>query len=193
MRDRFMAGLRLLRLNVLLAVSLAGCVGIFAAAASARYQANSVVPVFCTADQIPENTQLSVRLRWGVSNSGQMAGFLAAQKMTWTVYASDGTTVLATSAPTNPEYGDTTSWSAPAQEVGTITTKTGAVKKQKFTYSDYQQATGVTVGLGETVIVAYELSANAPTDDGFGWKFLEPGTISSGSSCTVTGVTPPTP
>jgi hypothetical protein len=54
------------------------------------------------------------------------------------------------------------------QEVGTITTKTGAVQKQKFTYSDYRQSTGVIVGLNQTVIVAYDLSANAPTDDGFG-------------------------
>ena len=73
----------------------------------------------------------------------------------------------------------------------TITTKTGAVKKQKFVYSDYQQATGVTVGLDETVIIAFDLSANAATDDGFGYKNLEPGTISSGSSCSVEGVAPP--
>ena len=69
-----------------------------------------------------------------------------------------------------------------------ITTKTGAVKRQKFTYSDYRQATGVTVGLNQTVIVAYELSANAPTDDVLGLKFLEPGVIASGNSCSVTGV-----
>lgn len=123
-----------------------------------------------------------------MSNSGQLSNFLAAQKLTWTIFASDGTTVLATSAPPNPEYGDTTSWSPAGQEEGMITTKTGAVKRQKFTYSDYRQATGVTVGLNQTVIVAYELSANAPTDDGFGWKFLEPGVISSGSTCRVTGV-----
>jgi hypothetical protein len=190
MRHRFIAGSRLLRHMVLVGVSAAICVGIFAAAASARYQANSVVPVFCSNDTIPAGTELNVRLRWAVSNRGQMDAFLAAQKMTWTVSASDGTTVLASSAPTNPEYGDTTSWSAPAQTVGTITDKNGVVKKQKFTYSDWQQATGVTVGLGETVIVAYELSANAPTDDGFGWKFLEPGVLASGNTCTVTGVTP---
>ena len=133
------------------------------------------MPVFCTSDTIPANTQLTLRLRWGVSNLGQLNGFLGAQKLTWTVYAADGTTVLATSAPPNPEFGDTTSWSAAGQEEAMITTKNGTVKKQKFTYSDYRQATGVTVGLNQTVIVAYELSANAPTDDGFGWKFLEPG------------------
>ena len=77
---------------------------------------------------------------------------------------------------------------ASGSRVGTITDKNGVVKKQKFTYSDYRQATGVTVGLNQTVIVAYELSANAPTDDGFGWKFLAPGVISSGNSCRVTGV-----
>lgn len=164
------------------------CLGIFAAAAPARFQADSVVPVFCTSDTIPANTQLTVRLRWAVSNSGQMSAFLKAQKMTWTVYAADGTTVLATSAPPSPEFGDTSSWSPTGQEIGTITDKNGVVKKQKFSYSDYRQATGVVVGLNQTVIVAYELSANAPTDDGFGWKFLEPGVIASGSSCTVTGV-----
>jgi hypothetical protein len=115
-------------------------------------------------------------------------GFLKAQKMTWTVFAADGTTVLASSATTSPEFGDTSSWSPAGQEVGTITTKTGAVQKQKFTYSDYRQSTGVIVGLNQTVIVAYDLSANAPTDDGFGWKFLEPGTIWAGNTCRVTGV-----
>ena len=188
MRHRFRAGSSLLRLKVLVAVSLAVSVGVFAAAASARFQANSVVPVFCTSDTIPANTELSLRLRWAVSNKGQLDRFLSAQKLTWTVYASDGTTVLRSSAPTNPEFGDTTSWSAAGQMEGTITTKTGAVQKQKFTYSDYQQATGYTVGLNETVIVAYELSANAPTDDGFGYKFLAAGVIASGNTCSVTGV-----
>jgi hypothetical protein len=193
MRNRFVTGSRLLRFALVVAVAAALFASVFGSAALARFQANSVVPVFCTSDTIPANTELSVRLRWAVSNKGQMDRFLVAQKMTWTVYASDGTTVLASSAPTNPEYGDTTSWSAQGQTEGTITDKWGAVKKQKFVYSDYQQATSVTVGLNETVIVAYELSANAPTDDGFGWKFLEPGVIASGSSCMVTGVTPPTP
>jgi len=164
------------------------CLGIFTAAAPARFQADSVVPVFCTSDTIPANTQLSVRLRWGVSNYGQMSQFLKAQKMTWTVYAADGTTALATSAAPSPEFGDIRSWTDAGEEVGTITDKNGVVKKQKFTYSDYRQATGVTVGLNQTVIVAYELSANGPTDDGFGWKFLDPGVISSGNSCRVTGV-----
>jgi len=164
------------------------CLGVFAAAAPARFQADSVVPVFCTSDTIPANTQLSVRLRWGVSNNGQMSGFLKAQKMTWTVYAADGTTVLATSAAPSPEFGDIRSWSPAGQDEALITDRNGVTKKQKFTYSDYRQATGVTVGLNQTVIVAYELSANAPTDDGFGWKFLAPGVISSGSSCRVTGV-----
>lgn len=191
MRHRVMAGSRLLRFTVLTSSVALMCVGLFATAAAARFQPNSVVPVFCTNDTIPAGTQLSLRLRWAVSNRGQMEGFLDAQKMTWTVYASDGATVLASSAPPSPEFGDRTSWSAPGETIGTITDKNGQTKKQKFVYSDWQQATGVTVGLGETVVVAYELSANAPTDDGFGWKFLEPGVISSGSSCTVTGVTPP--
>ena len=197
MRHRYMAGSRPLRLMVLVAVSAAMCIGIFAAAASARYQANSVVPVFCTSDTIPANTELSVRLRWGVSNKGQLDGFLAAQKMTWAVYASDRTTLLASSVPTSPEFGDTSSWSPYGEMTADITTKTGVVKRQKFTYSDYQQATGVTVGLGQTVVIVYELSANAPTDDGFGWKFTAPGVLSSTTvsstnpaACTVTGVTP---
>ena len=176
------------RRAALASVAAIVCLGVFAAAAPARFQADSVVPVFCTSDTIPANTQLTVRLRWAVSNNGQMSGFLQAQKMTWTVYAADGTTVLASSAAPSPEFGDTSSWSPTGQETGTITDKNGVVKKQKFTYSDYRQATGVTVGLNQTVIVAYELSANAPTDDGFGWKFLEPGVIASGSSCRVTGV-----
>jgi hypothetical protein len=190
MRQILMAGSRLLRLTVLSCSMALVCVGLFATAAAARFQPDSVVPVFCTSDTIPANTQLNLRLRWAVSNRGQMDGFLDAQKMTWTVYASDGTTVLASSAPPSPEFGDRTSWSAIGETVGTITDKNGQTKKQKFVFSDYRQATGVTVGLDQTVIVAFELSANAPTDDGFGWKFLEPGVISSGSSCTVTGVTP---
>ena len=188
MRHRLRARPRLARRAALALIAAIVCLGIFAAAAPAKFQADSVVPVFCTSDTIPANTQLTVRLRWGVSNSGQMSGFLRAQKMTWTVYAADGTTVLASSAAPSPEFGDTSSWSPAGQEVGTITDKNGVVKKQKFTYSDYWQATGVTVGLNQTVIVAYELSANAPTDDGFGWKFLAPGVISSGNSCRVTGV-----
>jgi hypothetical protein len=194
MRYRVPAGRRSLRLKRgLVLVSAVLCFGVVAAAATAGFRANSVVPVFCTSDTIPANTELSVRLRWGVSNNGQMNGqngFLQVQKMTWTVFAADGTTVLASSAPTSPEFGDIRSWSPSAEEVGTITTKTGAVKKQKFTYSDYQQQTGVIVGLNQTVVIAYELSANAPTDDGFGWKFLDPGVISSGNTCRVTGVTP---
>ena len=190
MRHRVMAGSRLLRLTVLTCSIALVCVGLFATVAAAQHQANSVVPVFCTNDTIPANTELSLRLRWAVSNRGQMEGFLDAQKMTWTVYASDGTTVLGSSAPPSPEFGDRTSWSATGETVGTITDKNGQTKKQKFVFSDYRQATGVTVGLNQTVIVAFELSANAPTDDGFGWKFLEPGVLSSGSSCRVTGVTP---
>ena len=189
-----MAGSRL-RLMALIAVAAAMGIGIFATAASAAFRANSVVPVFCSNDTIPANTELSVRLRWGVSNKGQLDGFMAAQKLTWAIYTSDGSTLLASSAPTSPEYGDTTSWSAYGQEVGTITTKTGAVQKQKFTYSDYLQATGYTVALGETVILTYELSANAPTDDGFGWKFTAAGVLASTTvsstnpaACRVTGV-----
>jgi hypothetical protein len=188
MRHTRHAGPRSTRPVVLIVLSATLLVGIFATTASAKFQPDSVVPVFCTSDTIPANTQLTLRLRWAVSNIGQMNGFLAAQKLTWTIYAADGATILATSAPPSPEFGDTTSWSPLGQEEGTITTKTGAVKKQKFTFSDYRQATGVTVGLNQTVIVAYELSANAPTDDGFGWKFLEPGVITSGTSCRVTGV-----
>jgi hypothetical protein len=47
-----------------------------------------------------------------------------------------------------------------------------------------------------TVIVVYELSANAPTDDGFGGKFLAPGVLSSTTltsspaACRVTGFVP---
>ena len=174
--------------GAIIALALMAGFAVFGTAAEARFQPNSVVPVFCSSDTIPGGTTLSVRLRWAVSNRGQMDGFLSAQKMTWTVYAADGQTALASSAPTSPEFGDRTSWSPVGETVGTITDKNGVVKKQKFVFSDYLQSTGVTVGVDETVIVAYDLSANAPTDDGFGWKFLAPGTISSGDSCTVTGV-----
>ena len=74
------------------------------------------------------------------------------------------------------------------QALSSATPARGRKRVKRSTYSDYRQATGVTVGLNQTVIVAYELSANAPTDDGFGWKFLAPGVITSGNSCRVTGV-----
>jgi hypothetical protein len=61
------------------------------------------------------------------------------------VYTADGATLLGQSAPTNPEFGDTSSWSAAGQTVGTVTNKAGDTKTQKFVYSDYQQTTGVTV------------------------------------------------
>jgi len=195
-----MTGSRLFRFVIASCVLVGVCVGLLASVASARDQLNSVVPLFCSNDRIPANTELSVRIRWAVSNKGQLSGFLSAQKLSWAVYTADGATLLAHSAPTNPEFGDTGSWSAPGQTVGSVTNKAGDTKTQKFTYSDYQQATGVTVGDGVTVIVVYELSANAPTDDGFGWKFLAPGvltsttlTSSNPAACRVTGFIPQTP
>ena len=55
-------------------------------------------------------------------------------------------------------------------------------------YTDYLSATGVVVGLNQSVTVSYVLTANSKTDDGFGYKFNAYDTIASGTSCTVTGV-----
>jgi hypothetical protein len=138
---------------------------------------------------IPANTELKLRVRWVVRNSGQIDKFLAHQKLTWTVYASDGN-VRATRVP-SPEYGDLSYWSAPVHN--TTADFTGDGVPDDVWYSDYLATTGAVLAAGETVRVAYTLTADVKTDDGFRgfpgsgpWNAFQ--TIASGSNCTVTGV-----
>ena len=55
MRHRLRARPRLARRAALASIAAIVCLGIFAAAAPAKFQADSVVPVFCTSDTIPAN------------------------------------------------------------------------------------------------------------------------------------------
>ena len=84
-----------LRLAGLLTLLAAVSIGVLAGGASARFQSNSVVPLFCTNDQIPANTELKLRIRWAVKNAAQIRQFLNSQKLTCTVKTGDGATVLA--------------------------------------------------------------------------------------------------
>lgn len=99
MRRGLMTGARLFRFVVVSAVLVGMCVGLLVSGASAKDQLNSVVPLFCSNDRIPANSELTVRLRWAVSNKGQLSGFLSAQKLTWAVYTADGATLLGSRLP----------------------------------------------------------------------------------------------
>ncbi|HEY9375648.1 MAG TPA: hypothetical protein VIQ02_00955 [Jiangellaceae bacterium] len=155
------------------------CTGVFASVAPANHQ-GSVVPLFCGSHTIPGGTELVVRMGWAVKNEAQARIFLANQKLTWTVSGGDQATV---SHVPSPEYGEVTGWTGPVyQEV------LAEGKRQKVWLSNYLAPTGVIVGVGETVTVGYTLTASAKTDDGFGNRFNAFETISSGSTCTVTGV-----
>jgi hypothetical protein len=172
-----------LRLSIGLALIVAACAAVVVPGASARFQPNSVVPLFCTSDTIPGGTQLSVRIRWVVRNSGQIDKFLSSQLLTWTVYDSSNN-VLASRTPAT--YGDRTGWSAPVHSNTVDMNNDGVI--DDVWYADYLMATGVTVATGETVRIAHSLTANAKTDDGFGFRYNAGDTISSGSNCSVTGV-----
>ena len=178
------------RLGVLVAACALVAVGALASSSSAAYRANSVVAVFCTSDTIPAGSQLQLRMRWGTSTPGQLDKFLAHQNMTWEVQTSDGSQQLAVGATPSPLYGDLTNWVGTGSMVGTVTGANGKPKTQKYYYADWLVNTGYTVALNQTVRVAYELSADVATDDGFGFKF-DAGVLSSGSSCNVTGANPP--
>jgi hypothetical protein len=174
-----------LALKAALAVVAVVGVGALATGASGAFRANSVVPLFCTSDTIPAGSELKLRMRWVVRNSGQADKFLSSQKLSWTVSSSSGT-VLASRVPSNPEYGNLTYWSPKVHQSGTDINNDGVV--DDVYYMDYLAPTGITLAAGESVTVAYTLTANAKTDDGFGFKFDAFQTIASGSSCTVTGV-----
>ena len=173
-----------MKLAVVLGVAVCAFAAI-ASGASARYQVNSVVPVFCSSDTIPAGSELKLRMRWVVRNTGQADKFRSSQKLTWTVTGADGT-VLATNQPLNPEYGDTRLWSPKVHSNTTDINGDGVI--DDVWYTDYLSATGVVVGLNQSVTVSYVLTANSKTDDGFGYKFNAYDTIASGTSCTVTGV-----
>jgi hypothetical protein len=55
-------------------------------------------------------------------------------------------------------------------------------------YSDYRVPTGVVLGAGQSVTIAYTLTANVKTDDGFFKGIPAYSTIASGTSCIATGV-----
>ena len=177
-----------LRVGVFVALlaAVAVSVGIFTSGASARFQANGVVPLFCTSDTIPTTTPLQLRIRWVVKNSGQITQFLAHQSLTWTVRAADGT-VLATRTP-NPTYGDTTYWSSPVHSTTLDIDNDGKI--DDVWWADYLAPTGITLAAGESVSVSYLLTADAKTDDGFGFKFDKNETIAPAPGtppCVVTG------
>ena len=77
-------GVTSMKLAVVLGVAVCAFAAI-ASGASARYQVNSVVPVFCSSDTIPAGSELKLRMRWVVRNTGQADKFRSSQKLTWTV------------------------------------------------------------------------------------------------------------
>jgi hypothetical protein len=169
------------------AIAAATC-GFLVTMASAAPRPSGVVALFCGHDTIPaDTTQLQLRIRWVVRNSGQITKFLAHQKLVWTIYNSDDSVRLAHTP--SPEYGDETNWSAPVHFVGDL--NNDGVTDDVW-YSDYLAPTGITLHVGESVRVAFTLTADSKTDDGFRG---EPGAgpwpayqvISSGTSCLVTG------
>ena len=165
--------------KVALVAAVMLCASVFASGAPASHQ-GSVVPLFCSSHTIPGGTELVLRMGWAVKNQAQARIFLANQSLTWTVSGGDQATV---SHVPNPQYGDLTGWTGPDyQEV------LAEGKLQKVWLSNYLMPTGVMVAVGETVTVSYTLTASAKTDDGFGNKFNAFETMSSGSTCTVSGV-----
>jgi hypothetical protein len=148
--------------------------------ASAAFRANGVVALFCTSDTIPNNVELKLRMRWVVKNSGQITKFLSAQKLVWSV---SGAASL--SHTPSPEYGDVSLWSAPVHSTTVDFNNDGTI--DDVWYADYLAPTGITLATGQSVTVAFTLTANAKTDDGFGTNIPAFQTISSGTSCTVTG------
>ena len=174
-----------IRLGILVAVLAAVCMGGFATGGQAAFRADSVVPVFCTADTIPAGSQLKLRLRWGVSSPGQLTKFLDHQFLGWSVQYQGN--ALASAIAPDPLYGDRTYWVGTGSMVGTTTNKNGVVQKLKYYYADWLVNTGVTLAVGQTVQILYAIDTDAITDDGFGYNF-GPGRIATGSSCFVTGV-----
>lgn len=177
-----------LRVTFVVAIVATTVFGVFTSGASARFQPNSVVPLFCTSDTIPAGTELKLRMRWVVRNAGQMDRFRGGQKLVWTVTASDGTVVASRTAP-NPEYGDLTGWGPKVHSTTTDFNGDGVI--DDVWYSDYQVPTGVVLGVDQSVTIAYTLTANVKTDDGFFKGIPAYSTIASGTSCTATGVVPP--
>jgi hypothetical protein len=175
-----------LRLIVLAALA-ATCACALATGALARHQPNGVVPLFCTSDTIPAGMELKLRIRWVTKNEPQERQFLDSQKLTWTVYSSDGTVRASRqTSDLSPEYGDKTYWSEIGHLTGTDINGDG--KLDDVYYADYLVSTGIVLAAGEQVRVAHLLVANSKTDDGFypGVKAGQP--ISSGENCMVTGV-----
>ena len=86
----------------------------------------------------------------------------------------------------SPQYGDVSLWSAPVHS--TTVDFNGDGKIDDVWYADYLAATGITLATGQSVTVAYTLTANVKTDDGFGNNIPAFQTIASGTSCTVTAV-----
>jgi hypothetical protein len=162
------------------------CAALFVSAASARLASNGIVPVFCGMNgsavyEIPTGVPLQLRLGWSVKTSGQASKFLDSQLLSWTVTSSSGA-VLASRTPTT--YGDQTYWSGPVYQEILL----GDGTREKVYTSNYLAPTGLTLTVGETVTVSYTLTANAKTDDGFGFAYDKFETISTWNGCTVTGV-----
>jgi hypothetical protein len=86
----------------------------------------------------------------------------------------------------NPEYGDLTGWGPKVHS--TTTDVNGERAIDDVWYSDFLVPTGVVLGAGQSVTIAYTLTANVKTDDGFFKGIPAYWTIASGTSCTATGV-----
>lgn len=170
-----------LKVFALAALCAATCAMVLATGASAGFRANGVVALFCSNDTIPAGMPLQLRMRWVVKNSGQITKFLAGQDLVWSV---SGAASL--SHTPSPQYGDVSLWSAPVHS--TTVDFNGDGKIDDVWYADYLAATGITLATGQSVTVAYTLTANVKTDDGFGNNIPAFQTIASGTSCTVTAV-----
>ena len=163
---------------------LFGATVLFAAfSAQAAYAAPSgdIAPyIRCPdgAETIPAGSQLAVISAWGTGSKGNAAHFLDHQVLVWDVVSPTGA-LLATSG--SRTFGDTFGWSTPVRQEATV-----EGQKQWVWITRYRAATGIVLAAGQSVTLRYNWVINKKLDDDFGTK-IEPGTLYSTSSCTITG------
>lgn len=169
-------------MKAFIALCAVACTGIFASLALAAPSGTITPYVHCSDGQetVPGGSQLIVRSAWATGSWGNVQKFLDHQKITWSVYSADGSTLLASRTPS--AFGDKTFWSEPQFGVGTID---GQDKSRWLT--TYLAPTGVTVATGQSVKLVYNWSVDKKLDDDFGYD-IRPGTIAETTSCVITGV-----
>ena len=88
-------------------------------------------------------------------------------------------TIVATSG--SRTFGDGFGWSDPVRQQATVDGQ-----KQWVWITQYRVGTGIFLAAGQSVTLRYTWQINKKLDDDFGTK-IEPGTLYSTTSCTITG------